>query len=75
MYRSMHILHGFWGYSLMGADYKLTIFDVRSRAGTFCADAQAKLMACTTVVYFSALTQLKPFPREAPRRLFVGFGI
>jgi hypothetical protein len=27
------------------------------------------------VVYFSALTQLKPFPREAPRRLFVGFGI
>ena len=75
MYRAMHILHGFWGYSLMGADYKLTIFGMLRRAGTFCADAQANLMTCTTVVYFLTLTPLKPFPREAPRRLFVGFGI
>ncbi len=36
----MHFLHGLWGYSLMGADYKLTIFIMRRRVGTFCADAQ-----------------------------------
>ena len=71
----MHFLHGFWGYSLMEADYKLTIFSMRRRVGTFCADAKEKWLACTTVVYLSTLTPLKPFPREAPRRLLVGFGI
>jgi hypothetical protein len=36
----MHILHGILGYSLIGPDYKLTIFSVRWHAGTFCADVQ-----------------------------------
>ena len=40
MYWFMHILHGVRGYSLMGADYKLTIFNMPCRVGTFRADAQ-----------------------------------
>ena len=39
MYWLMLFLHGFWGYTLMKADYKLTIFSTRWQAGIFCADA------------------------------------
>jgi len=75
MYQSMHFLHGLWGYSLMGADYKLTIFIMRRRVGTFLLMHKPLMMGCTTVVYFSTYPLLKPFPREAPIRLTVGFGI
>ncbi len=75
MYWFMQILHGFSGYSLIGADYKLTIFKLLWRAGIFCADAQPMLMRCTKVVYFSKIHLFECSPREAPRRLAAGFGI
>jgi hypothetical protein len=41
MYWIMHILHEIRGYTLIGADYKLTIFSAGWLAGTFCADTPA----------------------------------